>query len=289
MHLEYRRHGAHQAASVVRALEEVEGLYPGSPVEIAVCGSGGAAVATALDVPFVQEVVANAIAIRDMHPQVRCAIELGGQDAKMIFFHKDEATGALDVSDMRMNGSCAGGTGAFVDEIAAVLEVPVEGFDALAREGATVYDISGRCGVYAKTDIQPLLNQGVPRADLALSSMHAIAKQTIGGLAQGLDITAPVILEGGPLTFNPTLVRVLAPSDEAELVSALHTALALDGPVALRYPRGAGRGVALPSEPETFELGRKRDAAAGPARIAQGDGTVQRQGRMQGGYEFRLV
>lgn len=103
----------------------------------------------------------------------------------MIFFRKDETSGALTVSDMRMNGSCAGGTGAFVDEIASVLKVPVEEFNALAGKGTCVYDISGRCGVYAKTDIQPLLNQGIAKADLALSAFHAIAKQTIGGLAQG--------------------------------------------------------------------------------------------------------
>ena len=98
----------------------------------------------------------------------------------------------------------------FIDEIASILKVPVEEFNALAAQGTCVYDISGRCGVYAKTDIQPLLNQGVAKADLALSSFHAIAKQTIGGLAQGLDIEKPVAFEGGPLTFHPTLVRVFA-------------------------------------------------------------------------------
>ena len=111
---------------------------------------------------------------------------------------------------MRMNGSCAGGTGAFIDEMAALLKAPVEQFDELAARGQSVHQVSGRCGVYAKTDIQPLLNQGVSKEDLALSSFHAIAKQTIGGLAQGLDIHPPVIFEGGPLTFNPTLVRVFA-------------------------------------------------------------------------------
>lgn len=97
-----------------------------------------------------------------------------------------------------MNGSCAGGTGAFIDEIASLLKVPVQDFNALAEQGTCVYDISGRCGVYAKTDIQPLLNQGVAKADLALSAFHAIAKQTIGGLAQGLTITKPVAFEGVP-------------------------------------------------------------------------------------------
>ena len=141
---------------------------------------------------------------------------------------------------MRMNGSCAGGTGAFLDEMAAVLKVPVERFDALAAKGSTVYDISGRCGVYAKTDIQPLLNQGAAREDLALSALHAVAKQTIGGLAQGLSIEAPVVFEGGPLTFNPTLVRVFAERlgladgeallpDRPETIVARGAALALSG------------------------------------------------------------
>lgn len=100
--------------------------------------------------------------------------------------------------------------GAFVDEIASLLKTPVEEFDALAAQGTTVYDISGRCGVYAKTDIQPLLNQGVKKSDLRFPSFHAIAKQTIGGLAQGLSIEKPVVFEGGPLTFNRTWVRVFA-------------------------------------------------------------------------------
>ncbi|MCD7766090.1 MAG: acyl-CoA dehydratase activase, partial [Lachnospiraceae bacterium] len=178
-------------------------------LRVALTGSGGGEIAKLLGVPYIQEVVANSIALRSYYENVGTAIELGGQDAKMIFFHRD-ADGALNVSDMRMNGSCAGGTGAFIDEIATVLKTPVEEFNALAEQGTCVYDISGRCGVYAKTDIQPLLNQGVARQDLALSAFHAIAKQTIGGLAQGLDIEKPVVFEGGPLTFNPRLIRVFA-------------------------------------------------------------------------------
>ncbi|MCL1818842.1 MAG: acyl-CoA dehydratase activase, partial [Spirochaetaceae bacterium] len=111
-------------------------------------------------------------------------------------------------SDMRMNGSCAGGTGAFIDQVAEILDVPIDDFNSLAAKGNRVYEISGRCGVFAKTDIQPLLNQGASKQDLALSAFHAIAKQTIGGLAQGMEIGFPVIFEGGPLTFNPTLIQV---------------------------------------------------------------------------------
>src|SRR5699024_6503171 len=206
----YKRHHAKQLKSVVRAVEEFARECPDVPVRIALTGSGAKPVAKKMDVPFVQEVAANAIALQDKYESVGSAIELGGQDAKMIFFRKEEGTGALQVADMRMNGSCAGGTGAFIDEIASVLKVSVEDFNALAEQGTCVYDISGRCGVYAKTDIQPLLNQVVAKSDLALSAFHAIAKQTIGGLAQGLEIEKPVAFEGGPLTFNPVLVRVFA-------------------------------------------------------------------------------
>ena len=206
----YVRHNAHQVETVATLLRTVAKEFPGCSFRLVACGSGGTTIADALGVPFVQEVVANSLAVRRDHENVRCAIELGGQDAKMVFFERDEKSGATTVADMRMNGSCAGGTGAFIDEMAALLKVPVEQFDELAARGQSVHQVSGRCGVYAKTDIQPLLNQGVSKEDLALSSFHAIAKQTIGGLAQGLDIHPPVIFEGGPLTFNPTLVRVFA-------------------------------------------------------------------------------
>lgn len=207
---DYKRHNAAQIQSVYKALEGLRRHFPSEAFRVILTGSGAKLIAEHLDVPFIQEVVANSVALKEHYSNVRTAIELGGQDAKMIFFGKDKGTGALQVSDMRMNGSCAGGTGAFIDEIASVLKVPVEEFNELASQGDCVYDISGRCGVYAKTDIQPLLNQGVAKQDLALSSFHAIAKQTIGGLAQGLDIEKPVVFEGGPLTFNPELIKVFA-------------------------------------------------------------------------------
>ena len=235
----YVRHNAHQVETVATLLRTVAKEFPGCSFRLVACGSGGTTIADALGVPFVQEVVANSLAVRRDHENVRCAIELGGQDAKMVFFERDEKSAATTVADMRMNGSCAGGTGAFIDEMAALLKVPVEQFDELAARGQSVHQVSGRCGVYAKTDIQPLLNQGVSKEDLALSSFHAIAKQTIGGLAQGLDIHPPVIFEGGPLTFNPTLVRVFAERLELaeddivipqnpETIVALGAALAAD-------------------------------------------------------------
>lgn len=210
LYSDYQRHNAKQLDSVRQALQKFQKLFGDVYFRLILTGSGAKPIAQVLQVPFVQEVVANSIALRKDYPQVRTAIELGGQDAKIIFFHQKETDGTLQVSDMRMNGSCAGGTGAFIDEMASVLKVPVEQFNALAQKGTCVYDISGRCGVYAKTDIQPLLNQGVAKSDLALSSFHAIAKQTIGGLAQGLDIEKPVAFEGGPLTFHSTLIQVFA-------------------------------------------------------------------------------
>ena len=210
LYSDYRRHQADQVQSVIYVLEQLKNQFPHTLFRVGMTGSGAKPIAEQLGVPFIQEVAANAEALKSQYENIGTAIELGGQDAKMIFFREDENTGALNVADMRMNGSCAGVTGAFIDEIASVLKVPVEEFNSLAAEGKCVYDISGRCGVYAKTDIQPLLNQGISKADLALSAFHAIAKQTIGGLAQGLEIKPPVAFEGGPLTFNPVLVKVFA-------------------------------------------------------------------------------
>ena len=237
---DYKRHNAAQAQSVQDALAFFEDKFPNARIRLALTGSGAKHLAEALGCCYIQEVVANSIALQKEYDDVGTAIELGGQDAKMIFFRRDPSTQTLNVADMRMNGSCAGGTGAFIDEIASILKIPVEEFNELASQGSCIYDISGRCGVYAKTDIQPLLNQGISRQDLALSSFHAIAKQTIGGLAQGLDIQKPVVFEGGPLTFNPTLVNVFAkrlgltPEEtlrptHPEIMIAYGAALSLDG------------------------------------------------------------
>ena len=239
MFSQYQRHHAAQADAARRMLSEIARRFPGQRFRAAVCGSGGKPIARAIGAAFVQEVVANAAAVRTLYPQARTAIELGGQDAKIIFFYYDEAEKRLMTSDMRMNGSCAGGTGAFIDEIAALLKIPAEEFEAMAAKGRTVHPISGRCGVFAKTDIQSVLNQGGRREDIALSAFHAIVKQTVGGLAQGLELKPPIIFEGGPLTFDPTLVRVFAERlglhgkdiirpESPETIVARGAALALD-------------------------------------------------------------
>lgn len=204
----YQRHNAMQSRTALDLLEEAHQQFPEHSFRVVFCGSGAGPFAPATGAFFVQEVVANSLAVRKKHPDTRVAIELGGQDAKVIFFERDPITGNLLASDMRMNGVCAGGTGAFVDQVAELLRIRADEFESYAVRGTNVYEISGRCGVFAKTDIQPLLNQGVSKEDIALSSFHAIAKQTIGGLAQGMEIHPPVLFEGGPLTFCPTLVRV---------------------------------------------------------------------------------
>lgn len=267
----YLRHGAQQAESVRNLLREIHGRFPDSPLRTAVCGSGGRGIAEAIGAFYVQEVVANSIAVREFYPETRVAIELGGQDAKVVFFHHDPESRQLIASDMRMNGSCAGGTGAFIDEVASLLQIPVEAFDEYAARGTRVYDISGRCGVFAKSDIQPLLNQGVSREDIALSTCHAIARQTIGGLAQGLEITRPVIFVGGPLTFNRTLVRVFSERlglrqeeqivpDSPQTLVAYGTALSV-GTMFANW-ESTYLGTAAPGALESYqaELGTRRQA-----------------------------
>lgn len=234
----YLRHNACQIETAASVLQEIFDRFPQAEFRLAVCGSGGRTLANLVHGFYIQEVVANSIAVKRFYPQTRVAVELGGQDAKIVFFYHDENTGHITAGDMRMNGSCAGGTGAFIDEVAHLLKIPVEKFDSYASQGNHVYDISGRCGVFAKTDIQPLLNQGVSREDIALSALHAIAKQTIGGLAQGLEFRPPLLFEGGPLTFNPTLIRVfgerlglssrdLIRPERPEIFVALGTALSI--------------------------------------------------------------
>lgn len=235
---DYHRHYSKQLESVCQVIGILKSKFPESRLQIAFTGSGSKPIANTLEIPYIQEVVANAQALKEQYCKVGTAIELGGQDAKIIFFNTNKS-GRPDVADMRMNGSCAGGTGAFLDEIAKILKIPVEKLDEFASQGTSVYDISGRCGVYAKTDIQPLLNQGIEKKDLALSSLHAVAKQTIGGLAQGLTITKPVVFEGGPTTFIPTLVQVFAERlnltekdiiipDQPEMIVAYGAAISLE-------------------------------------------------------------
>jgi predicted CoA-substrate-specific enzyme activase len=187
------------AARAVTALAESGVLAPSADVAVVLTGSGGVGVAEVLGYPFVQEVIACAEAIEARAPHTDVAIELGGEDAKITFF--------TNGVEQRMNGSCAGGTGAFIDQMATLLKTDAPGLNDLAGRAKNLYPIAARCGVFAKTDVQPLLNEGVAREDIALSVLQAVAHQTISGLACGRKIRGNIAFLGGPLNFLPELKK----------------------------------------------------------------------------------
>ena len=164
---------------------------------IAISGSAGMGVAESCGLDFIQEVYATRVAVNTFLPDTDVVIELGGEDAKILFL-----SGGMEV---RMNGTCAGGTGAFIDQMASLLNVDIEQFNALATQHEKTYTIASRCGVFAKTDIQPLLNQGARKSDIAQSIFAAVVNQTVAGLAQGREIEGNVVYLGGPLTFMSQL------------------------------------------------------------------------------------
>ncbi|MDR1887864.1 MAG: 2-hydroxyacyl-CoA dehydratase [Zoogloeaceae bacterium] len=187
------------AARQVALLAETGVLPPFAKVAVVITGSGGVGVAEVLGYPFVQEVIACAEAIAVRAPQTDVAIELGGEDAKITFL--------TNGVEQRMNGSCAGGTGAFIDQMATLLKTDAPGLNELASRAKNLYPIAARCGVFAKTDVQPLLNEGVAREDIALSVLQAVAHQTISGLACGRKIRGNIAFLGGPLNFLPELKK----------------------------------------------------------------------------------
>ena len=199
---DYRRHHANVRATVAGLLEdihkELESLGRGDePIRLAITGSGGLALADNLHVPFVQEVIAETRAIDEEYPQADVIIELGGEDAKITYLKP--------TPEQRMNGSCAGGTGAFIDQMATLLDTDAAGLNEMAKHYETLYPIASRCGVFAKTDLQPLINDGAAKPDLAASIFTAVATQTIAGLASGRPIHGTVIFLGGPLFFMSEL------------------------------------------------------------------------------------
>ena len=195
----YRRHCAHTQEAVAELLREAAEVVGDCRLQVSMTGSGALNLARALGVPFVQEVVAVATALQTEAPGTDVAIELGGEDAKIIYF-----TGGLEE---RMNGVCAGGTGSFIDQMAALLQTDAAGLNAAAEHYKQIYPIAARCGVFAKTDIQPLINEGATVADLAASIFQAVVNQTISGLACGKPIRGRVAFLGGPLHFLPELKK----------------------------------------------------------------------------------
>lgn len=193
LYSEYRRHFSDTKKTIKDLMNEVLEKFPNSNFTINMTGSGAITLAKYLDVPFVQEVIACKNAIKKYAGSTDVAIELGGEDAKIIYFDQ--------TIEQRMNGSCAGGTGAFLDQMAVLLNTTTEGLNDLSRDGKTIYPIASRCGVFAKTDVQPLLNEGARREDVALSILQAVVNQTIQGLACGRPIKGNVIFLGGPLNY----------------------------------------------------------------------------------------
>ena len=190
---EYRRHHAHTQGTLKSLLMEAWRKFGDCDLLIKITGSGAINLGKALNIDFVQEVVAVATALKTAAPQTDAAFELGGEDAKIIYFR-----GGLEE---RMNGVCAGGTGSFIDQMAALLQTDAAGLNEAAKDYKQIYSIAARCGVFAKTDIQPLINEGATKADLAASIFQAVVNQTISGLACGKPIRGCVAFLGGPLHF----------------------------------------------------------------------------------------
>ena len=189
----YERHFARVKECVLSELKKVREQFGDGTYSACITGSAGLGLAQRSGISFVQEVQAAFIAIRKYYPDADAAVELGGEDAKIIFI-----TGG---TEQRMNGSCAGGTGAFIDQMATLLDISVDEMDELSMKAEKVYPIASRCGVFAKSDIQPLINQGSKKEDIAASIFQAVVDQTVSGLAQGRRIKGKVLFLGGPLYF----------------------------------------------------------------------------------------
>lgn len=196
---DYVRHQARIRDCMQAFAERLEQIACDAPLKVSITGSVGMGVAERCSLSFVQEVVAATYYVRQWHNEVRTMVDIGGEDAKVVFFRDGKAT------DLRMNGNCAGGTGAFIDQMAILLGVNNSRLNELALESTQIYPMASRCGVFCKTDIQNLISRNVPPQDIAASIFHAMAVQTVTTLAHGCDITAPVLFCGGPLTFLSAL------------------------------------------------------------------------------------
>ena len=224
----YTRHNSDTKNTVCNVLDDLVKRFPESEFTLALTGSGAMSAATFLDVPFIQEVVSCKRAVEKYIPKTDVVIELGGEDAKIIYFGKS--------IEQRMNGSCAGGTGAFIDQMASLLNTDSAGLNELAKNHTVIYPIASRCGVFAKTDVQPLINEGAAKEDIAASIFQAVVNQTISGLACGRPIRGNVAFLGGPLnylselrqrfieTLHLTDEQIIVP-DEAHLLVARGAAL----------------------------------------------------------------
>ena len=209
---DYNRHHAKIKETATSTLSRLRDTIGNANLRIVMTGSVGMGYAQRLNIAFAQEVVAAAEMIKQRYPEVGTFIDMGGEDSKMIFFEKGK------VPDIRMNGSCAGGTGAFIDQTATLLAVDNAGLNTLAAAAQNIYPIASRCGVFSKTDIQNLMSRNISKADIAASVFNAVAMQVVASLARGMDIMPKIFFCGGPFAFLPELkkhfVRVLEVPDE---------------------------------------------------------------------------
>src|SRR6056297_2325943 len=198
----YKRHNSDIKKTFIEMMDEIKNEIFNQEIKIKVSGSGGLLISDYFGIEFIQEVIASTKAIKKFIPYTDVAVELGGEDAKITYF---ETT-----LDQRMNGACAGGTGAFIDQMAILLNTDASGLNELAKNYETIYPIASRCGVFAKTDVQPLINEGVPKEDIAASIFQAVVNQTISGLSAGKKIKGNVAFLGGPLTYLSELRKAFA-------------------------------------------------------------------------------
>jgi len=226
----YTRHNTRIHQTIILLLEEAKNKLGNVFFNLRITGSAGIGVSEKSGIPFIQEVVAAAQVVKLIYPEIKTLIDIGGEDSKMIFFYDHKAP------DIRMNGSCAGGTGAFIDQMASLLNVPVTDFNELAANYTKIYTIASRCGVFAKTDVQNLISRKINKNDIAASVFHAVAVQAMNTLARGFDIVPKVMFVGGPFSFMPELIQTfirdlkLNPADvvhpeHAELLPAIGAAL----------------------------------------------------------------
>ena len=191
---DYKRHFANIRETLHSLLSDAYSQLGNIRLHPMITGSGGLTLANHLKVPFVQEVISVATALKEIAPKTDVAIELGGEDAKIIYFEGGNV-------EQRMNGICAGGTGSFIDQMASLLQTDATGLNEYAKNYQALYPIAARCGVFAKTDIQPLINDGATKEDLSASIFQAVVNQTISGLACGKPIRGHIAFLGGPLHF----------------------------------------------------------------------------------------
>lgn len=195
----YTRHCADIFNTIISIFKEVRAHLGDCEIELSITGSVGMGLSERLSLPFIQEVTATVDVIKAKFPGISTIIDIGGEDAKIVYLNKDGN------ADLRMNGNCAGGTGSFIDQITTLLDVSIEELDALAKRAKRSHPIASRCGVFAKTDIQNLIAKNVNKEEIAMSVFHAVAVQTVVTLSHGVEIKPKILFSGGPLTFIPSL------------------------------------------------------------------------------------